>query len=86
MKGANIFIYANAAGTNVTLSPRMGAEEIAPKQGSTADVKLLSRSGISNGMMTANVKCTYLSELSLFYECLLTDIQAPIAIAGVEDR
>lgn len=58
MSGANIFmIYSNAAGTNVTLSPRRGIGERQPSSPSTAAVTLLDGSGISNGMMVANVKC-----------------------------
>ncbi|TVY38396.1 hypothetical protein LSUB1_G006367 [Lachnellula subtilissima] len=59
MTGANIFmIYANAAGTNVTLSPRNGIGEKPPITDSAASVTLLDGSGISNGTMTANVKCS----------------------------
>lgn len=60
MAGSNIFvIYADASGTNVTLSPRLGTGEVMPMMDKTADVTLLSGSGITNGMMTANVMCTY---------------------------
>lgn len=58
MAGANIFmIYSNAAGTNVTLSPRSGIGEKPPVTDSMAAVTLLEGSGISNGTMKANVKC-----------------------------
>lgn len=58
MTGANIFmIYANSAGTNVTLSPRSGIGEKPPTTDSAASVTLLDGSGISDGMMKANVKC-----------------------------
>jgi hypothetical protein len=58
MKGANIFmIYANAAGTNVTLSPRLGTGNQQPSADTTAEVTLLDGSGISAGMMVANVRC-----------------------------
>jgi Cytochrome domain of cellobiose dehydrogenase len=58
MAGANIFvIYANAAGTNVTLSSRLGTGEQQPNPDTTAMVTLLDGSGIVNGMMVANVKC-----------------------------
>lgn len=60
MTGANIFmIYANSAGTNVTLSPRMGIREKPPSADSAAAVTLLDGSGISNSMMSANVKCIF---------------------------
>jgi hypothetical protein len=58
MTGANIFmIYANAAGTNVTLSPRLGTGNQQPSADTTAEVALLDGSGISGGMMVANVRC-----------------------------
>ena len=59
MKGSNIFmIYANADGTNVTLSPRLGTGEQQPDADTSAEVTLLDGSGISNDMMVANVRCT----------------------------
>jgi hypothetical protein len=58
MKGANIFVmYADASGSNVTLSPRLGVGHVEPESDTTANVTLLDGSGISNGIMTANVKC-----------------------------
>ena len=58
MKGSNIFmIYADAAGTNVTLSPRLGTGNSQPSADTTAEVTLLDGSGISNSMMVANVRC-----------------------------
>jgi hypothetical protein len=60
MTGSNIFlIYANAAGTNVTLSPRMGVGERPPSTDSAANLTLLEGSGISNAMMVANVRCEF---------------------------
>jgi len=61
MMGANIFVvYANAAGNNVTLSPRNGIGEKPPTTDSMANVTLLDGSGISNGTMKANVRCVLL--------------------------
>ena len=58
MDHSNIFvIYANKAGNNVTLSPRAGANQVEPQEDTSAKVELLSGSGISNGMMIANIKC-----------------------------
>ena len=58
MSGSNIFvIYANSAGNNVTLSPRAGKGQFEPEFDSSIQATLLSGSGISNGVMTANVKC-----------------------------
>lgn len=65
MRGANIFvIYANADGTNVTLSPRLGVGNVMPLYNEAANVELLGGSGIANGMMTANVKCSSCSSWS----------------------
>lgn len=62
MKGTNIFIvYSDADGQNVTVSPRLGQGNFQPQFNSQAQVSLLEGSGISNGMMTANVRCTYIS-------------------------
>lgn len=60
MAGANIFVvYANAAGTNVTISPRDGKGNFQPKFDSVAaQPYLLDGSGIANGIMTANVRCS----------------------------
>lgn len=64
MAGANIFIvYADAAGTNVTLSPRLGTGEVQPKSDTTAEVTLLGGSGITDGVMIANVRCKYILHL-----------------------
>ncbi|MCJ1351386.1 MAG: hypothetical protein MMC33_001370 [Icmadophila ericetorum] len=58
MAGANIMIiYADESGTNVTLSPRLGLGQFMPNYNSAAQVTLLAGSGISNGIMTANVRC-----------------------------
>ncbi|KAI9659066.1 MAG: hypothetical protein M1821_002026 [Bathelium mastoideum] len=58
MKGANIFVvYANADGNNITLSPRAGTGHVEPQFSSGPQLTLLGGSGVSNGMMTANVKC-----------------------------
>ncbi len=50
-------IYADAAGTNVTLSPRLGTGNSQPRAGTTAEVTLLDGSGVLNTMMVANVRC-----------------------------
>ena len=58
MSGSNIFIiYADASGSNVTLSPRLGQGNFQPEYDSTTQVSLLSGSGIANNQMTANVRC-----------------------------
>ncbi|KAI6716341.1 hypothetical protein B2J93_6475 [Marssonina coronariae] len=60
MSGSNIFmVYANAAGDNVTLSQRLGVGEREPTtSGNNSQLTLLSGSGIANGVMTANVRCS----------------------------
>lgn len=59
MAGANIFIiYADESGTNVTLSPRLGKGNREPDADDSGQATLLSGSGIANGKMTANVRCS----------------------------
>jgi hypothetical protein len=59
MSGANIFvIYADADGKNVTLSPRLGTGHTEPDADTAAKVTLLDGSGIIDGKMIANVKCS----------------------------
>lgn len=58
MAGATIFLmYADGEG-NVTISPRTGVGHVMPLFNSAAQVTLLAGSGVSNGIMTANVKYT----------------------------
>lgn len=58
MAGANMFIiYQNAAGTNLTVSPRAGTGEVMPIEDQTAQFELLEGSGIMNGNMVANIRC-----------------------------
>ncbi|KEF56290.1 uncharacterized protein A1O9_07871 [Exophiala aquamarina CBS 119918] len=58
MSNANMFVmYSSADGTNVTLSPRTAPGHTMPTHNEAADVSLLDGSGISNGRMTANVRC-----------------------------
>jgi hypothetical protein len=58
MQGSNIFVvYGNGNGNNVTLSPRLGGPHIEPLHNSEAQVTVLDGSGISNGTVTANIRC-----------------------------
>lgn len=58
MKGSRIFVmYANAAGNNVTLSPRLGSGHHEPAEEPASGASLLAGSGIQNGQMTANILC-----------------------------
>ncbi|KAE8361207.1 hypothetical protein BDV27DRAFT_148013 [Aspergillus caelatus] len=58
MQGANIFVaYASHNGNNVTVSPRLGIEHVEPIYNGQAQISVLAGSGISNGIMTANIRC-----------------------------
>lgn len=58
MKGSQIFvIYANAAGINVTLSPRLGSGHFKPAEKPAFKAYLLAGSGIEGGKMTINILC-----------------------------
>jgi hypothetical protein len=59
MSGSQIFvIYTDSSGKNVTLSPRLGSGHAMPTYNSNAQVFLLGGSGVSNGQMIANIKCS----------------------------
>jgi len=58
MAGSNfMIIYADNTGSNVTLSPRLSSGNVQPTYNSAAKMTLLAGSGISNGVMTANILC-----------------------------
>lgn len=59
MADANIFLmYADGNG-NVTISPRQASGHIMPTVADNgADLELLDGSGVSDGFMTANVRCS----------------------------
>jgi hypothetical protein len=58
MSGSNMFVvYTSADGNNVTLSPRSASGYNMPTLNSNAQVELLEGSGVTNGIMLANVKC-----------------------------
>ena len=60
MSGSNIFVmYTSAGGTNVTVSPRLVQGYVEPEYNSDAQLELLEGSGVSDGIMTANVKCQW---------------------------
>lgn len=84
MKGADMFIiYADASNKNITLSPRLGKGEFEPEFNSDAKVTLLEGTGIANGQMTANVRCTHSLSLDLGQA---NRKQAQAVITGVEAR
>jgi hypothetical protein len=58
MGGSNMFVvYTSKDGNNVTLSPRTASGNVMPTSNNAAQVTLLEGSGVSNNVMTANVKC-----------------------------
>jgi hypothetical protein len=59
MSGSNMFLmYLSADGTNVTVSPRLGVGHVEPKFTEETQIQLLEGTGVSNGVMTANIKCS----------------------------
>ncbi|KAK1818188.1 hypothetical protein LTR12_007466 [Friedmanniomyces endolithicus] len=59
MAGSNIFVmYTSADGTNVTVSPRLGLGYRQPLHDTAAHITVLEGSGVSGGVMTANVRCS----------------------------
>lgn len=58
MRGSHIFVmYTSADGQNVTISPRLGTGYSEPEYTSATELELLEGSGVSDGIMTANVRC-----------------------------
>ncbi|KAH7038995.1 hypothetical protein B0J12DRAFT_606530 [Macrophomina phaseolina] len=58
MSGSHIFVmYTSTDGNNVTVSPRLGTGHNLPQFNSDTQITLLEGSGVSNGQMTANVRC-----------------------------
>ena len=86
MAGADIFVvYADASGKNVTLSPRLGKGHVQPLFNSKAQAFLIGGSGISNGLMTANIRCMFPKHILLLieefsYPCHF--FQAPVVAPG----
>ncbi|KAF2267855.1 CBD9-like protein [Lojkania enalia] len=59
MSGSNIFVvYTSSSGENVTLSPRLGTGYTMPDFNGNAEVTLLEGSGVTDGTMIANVRCS----------------------------
>lgn len=57
MAGSNMLIVYSSSSSNITLSPRISEGHSEPQLNREADVTLLEGSGISDGVMTANVRC-----------------------------
>ncbi|KAF1954855.1 CBD9-like protein [Byssothecium circinans] len=66
MNGANYFImYTSANGNNVTVSTRSNnAGHSMPIHTANTEFELLAGSGVANGVMTANIKCSNCKEWS----------------------
>lgn len=65
MGGSNMFlVYTSSSGSNVTLSPRTASGHNTPTVNGNADATLLEGSGVSNGVMVANVKCKFTKTFS----------------------
>ena len=59
MSGANMFVmYTSSNGNNVTISPRRGVGNVQPQHDKSTNLQLLEGSGVSKGVMTANVRCS----------------------------
>ena len=59
MGGSNMFVvYTSSSGSNVTVTPRTTSGHNTPTVNTNTKVTLLEGSGVSNGVMTANIKCT----------------------------
>lgn len=59
MDGTLMFmVYADSTGKNITLSPRLSNGHVEPSYTKNVGISVLPGSGISNGIMTANVMCT----------------------------
>ena len=57
MSDSNIFVFYPDGSGNVTISTRLGAENMAPGSQDSKRVQLLAGSGVEEGVMTANVAC-----------------------------
>jgi len=56
-------MYTSASGNNVTVSPRDGQGHSLPPVDDTQKIEYLSGTGVANGMMTANIKCSSTCEI-----------------------
>ncbi|KAK2612407.1 hypothetical protein QQS21_001511 [Conoideocrella luteorostrata] len=58
MRGSSMFVVYQDGNNNVTLSTRGGQGHVMPQHASRTNVELLEGSGIVNGSMVANVRCS----------------------------
>lgn len=63
MSGSTMLIaYASGNGQNVTISGRKASGHSQPTFTPDVKLSLLDGSGVSNGVMTANIRCKYILE------------------------
>ncbi|PFH61151.1 hypothetical protein XA68_18101 [Ophiocordyceps unilateralis] len=65
MRDADMFVVYASGSDNVTLSTRRGTGHRPPQYMERSDVELVEGSGINNGLMTANVRCSGCNSLDL---------------------
>ncbi|KAF2757605.1 CBD9-like protein [Pseudovirgaria hyperparasitica] len=58
MAGSHMFIVYAASADNVTVSPRLGVGEVEPVYTPDTQLTVLEGSGIADGVMTANIRCS----------------------------
>ncbi|PSN74258.1 CBD9-like protein [Corynespora cassiicola Philippines] len=59
MAGSHYFVlYTSADGNNITVSPRLADGQVPPNFTPETQLEILEGSGVANGKMTANIKCT----------------------------
>ncbi|KAF4545850.1 Integral membrane protein [Lasiodiplodia theobromae] len=59
MTGSRLFVmYTSADGSNVTVSPRLGTGYNLPQFDNATQLSVLEGSGVTDGTMTANIRCT----------------------------
>lgn len=66
MRGSSMFVIYQDGNNNITLSTRQGTGHNMPQYVSRTDVELLQGSGIINGTMVANIRCSSCSDVSSF--------------------
>ncbi|KAF4983508.1 hypothetical protein FZEAL_1095 [Fusarium zealandicum] len=65
MTGSEMFLIYQDGQGNVTLSPRNGRGHVMPQHSQRSGVELLSGSGIQDGKMIANIRCSDCDSLDL---------------------
>ncbi|KAF4958169.1 hypothetical protein FSARC_11053 [Fusarium sarcochroum] len=65
MRGSDMFIIYQDGEGNVTLSPRQGKGEVMPQYSKRDGLELLGGSGVKDGNMIANIRCSDCDDLDL---------------------